>query len=329
MKKYEIKYVDAFTTSPFHGNSVAVITDAEGLTTNDMYKIAGEINLSESTFVNSPESKGAAARIRFFTPDVEYDLSGHAMIGTCLVLADNGTITLKDGLTRVIIDTKIGPVPIEFDFEMESHRSGASVEGDHIRLTGTNRGLLRRIMMQKTVTGHRPATFDLDDIANTLGIDSGLILQTGLPMEILSNGLIQLVIPIQNHTALSNMNPDLIKLKLMNDKLGIQTVDIFTLDSLDDKSITYSRHFSPGSGLWEDPGSGTAAVSIATYLARHGVISKGSYVMKQGRELDQLCDVFVDIRETREGLESAWVGGLAVTSIKRKMSIQDQSITIV
>ncbi|MBU8922867.1 MAG: PhzF family phenazine biosynthesis protein [Bacteroidales bacterium] len=328
MKEYEIKYVDVFTTSPFHGNSAAVITDAEGLTTNDMYKIAGEINLSESTFVSPPESGRSAAKIRFFTPDVEYNLSGHAMIGTCFVLAENGLISLPDGMSRVVIDTKVGPIPIEFTFEQESQRSTNSINGDHVRLSGENNGLLRSIMMQQTVTDHRTTDLDLNEIASTLGIDPGLVLHTGLPLEILSNGLIQLVIPIQNQSALINMNPDLIKLKLMNDRFGIQTVDIFTLDSLDEKSITYSRHFSPGSGLWEDPGSGTAAVSIATYLARHGVISKGSYVMRQGKDLDQLCDVFVDIRDNNNGMNTAWVGGLAVTSIKRKMSIRDQSIMI-
>jgi trans-2,3-dihydro-3-hydroxyanthranilate isomerase len=231
MKEYEIKYVDVFTTSPFQGNSAAVITNADELTTNDMYRIAGEINLSESTFVSSPESGRSAARIRFFTPDVEYDLSGHAMIGACFVLADEGIVALKNGLTRLIIDTKIGPIPIEFNFEQEDHLSDIPVKSDHVRLNGVNNGLLRRIMMQKTVENHRPANLDLGDIATTLGIDSSLILQTGLPMEILSNGLIQLVIPIQNQNALSKMNPDLIKLKLMNNKLGIQTVDVFTLDS--------------------------------------------------------------------------------------------------
>ncbi|HSG26932.1 MAG TPA: PhzF family phenazine biosynthesis protein, partial [Candidatus Krumholzibacterium sp.] len=69
MKDYEIKYVDVFTTKKFRGSSVGVVTGADGLSTRDMAAVASEINLSESTYVTSPDSKDSIARVRFFTPE--------------------------------------------------------------------------------------------------------------------------------------------------------------------------------------------------------------------------------------------------------------------
>ena len=328
MDNYEIKYVDVFTTKPFSGNSAGVITHADGLTVEAMQRIAGEINLSESTFVTMPESGDSLFRVRFFTPSTEYDLSGHALIGTCFALAEEGRIQLRDGRTTVSVETNVGNIPVDFFFSEDKSQGKPEKSVDRARLTGRNSGYLDKIMMFQTILDHYDADIEVSTIAGTLGIDPGAISRTGLPLEVISSGLKQLLVPIDQNDTLKNLNPDMIKLKLMSDRTGVQTIDMFTLDALDQDCLTYSRHFSPGQGMWEDPGSGSAAVSIATYLARHGVISDGSHVMQQGKDLDALSRVLVDIRNEGENTDSAWVGGLAVTSIRRRISIDAGQVMI-
>ncbi|HSG27265.1 MAG TPA: PhzF family phenazine biosynthesis protein, partial [Candidatus Krumholzibacterium sp.] len=197
-----------------------------------------------------------------------------------------------------------------------------------INISGEYNGLIKRIMIHRSVMDYGLASADAAVIAGPLGLDPALITSTGLPLETISNGLRQLVVPLQNNMALRAMQPDLIKLKLLIDRFNVHTVDIFTLDALEDKALLYSRHLSPGSGWWEDPGSGAGALSIANYLLRHGVIHPGACIMQQGRDLDELCTVHVEIKEEDVATDSAWIGGLAVTSICRKLSLDEKEVTI-
>ena len=55
MAKYQFIQLDVFTNQPFAGNPLAVFPEAEGLSDDEMMKIAREMNLSETVFVLKPE----------------------------------------------------------------------------------------------------------------------------------------------------------------------------------------------------------------------------------------------------------------------------------
>src|SRR6185295_6734410 len=57
MRKYRFIQVDVFTSEAFAGNALAVFPEAEGLTDDQMMKIAREMNLSETVFVFEPEEE--------------------------------------------------------------------------------------------------------------------------------------------------------------------------------------------------------------------------------------------------------------------------------
>ena len=59
--------LDVFTTTRFQGNPLAVITDGDGLSNDQMLAIAREMNLSETVFVQKPTDDRALARLRIFT----------------------------------------------------------------------------------------------------------------------------------------------------------------------------------------------------------------------------------------------------------------------
>ena len=75
--------VDVFASTPYRGNPVAVVLDADGLDTEAMARFANWTNLSETTFVLPPTSDGADYRVRIFTPMVELPFAGHPTLGTC------------------------------------------------------------------------------------------------------------------------------------------------------------------------------------------------------------------------------------------------------
>ena len=75
--------IDVFTTTPYAGNPVAVVMDADGLGTDEMQRFAHWTNLSETTFVLPPENGDADYRVRIFTPVAELPFAGHPTLGTC------------------------------------------------------------------------------------------------------------------------------------------------------------------------------------------------------------------------------------------------------
>lgn len=75
--------VDVFTETPYLGNPVAVVLEAQGLATEDMHRFTRWTNLSEATFVLPPQDPAADYRTRIFTPGRELPFAGHPTLGTC------------------------------------------------------------------------------------------------------------------------------------------------------------------------------------------------------------------------------------------------------
>ena len=97
MAALSFQQVDVFTAVRFQGNPVAVVLDADGLSTAQMQQIANWTNLSETTFVVAPTIAGADYHVRIFTPAAELPFAGHPTIGTAHALLEAGRVTPRDG----------------------------------------------------------------------------------------------------------------------------------------------------------------------------------------------------------------------------------------
>lgn len=106
--------VDVFTSDQFSGNPLAVVLNAEGLSSAQMQAIAAEFNLSETTFVLPPNDPAHTAAVRIFTPRGEIPFAGHPNVGTAYVLARTGESYGRSvSGDRVIFEEKAGLVPID------------------------------------------------------------------------------------------------------------------------------------------------------------------------------------------------------------------------
>src|SRR3954451_17992324 len=83
MASLTIYQVDAFTSKLFGGNPAAVCPLEMWLPDETMQKLAAENNLSETAFFVKEES---GYHLRWFTPEFEIDLCGHATLATAFVL---------------------------------------------------------------------------------------------------------------------------------------------------------------------------------------------------------------------------------------------------
>ncbi len=81
--KLDIYQVDAFSQAPFGGNPAAVCPLTEWLSDEQLQNIAAENNLSETAYF---VPRGDIYELRWFTPEVEVDLCGHATLAAAWVL---------------------------------------------------------------------------------------------------------------------------------------------------------------------------------------------------------------------------------------------------
>lgn len=84
--KLTIYQIDAFTDKLFAGNPAAVIPLDKWLDTQLMQKIALENNLSETVFIVTSDKADCDFEIRWFTPELEINLCGHATLASAYVL---------------------------------------------------------------------------------------------------------------------------------------------------------------------------------------------------------------------------------------------------
>ena len=106
---YEV--VDVFAPRAFAGNPLAVVFDADGLSTEQCQALANEFHLSETSFLSAPTEPGADYRVRIFTPYAELPFAGHPSVGAAHTLVRTGRLatgTLRQecgaGVLEVVVD---------------------------------------------------------------------------------------------------------------------------------------------------------------------------------------------------------------------------------
>src|SRR4051812_41691250 len=90
MLEYEV--VDVFAPRAFAGNPLAVVFDADALTTEQCQALANEFHLSETSFLSAPTEPGADYKVRIFTPFAELPFAGHPSVGAAHSLVRTGRL---------------------------------------------------------------------------------------------------------------------------------------------------------------------------------------------------------------------------------------------
>ncbi|WP_394620660.1 PhzF family phenazine biosynthesis protein [Lentzea sp. JNUCC 0626] len=105
--------VDVFTDEFTKGNALAVVHDAEGLSTEEMAAFANWTNLSETTFLLPPEDPAADYRVRIFTTSRELPFAGHPTLGSARAWLDAGNTPREPG--RLVQECGAGLVEVRRD----------------------------------------------------------------------------------------------------------------------------------------------------------------------------------------------------------------------
>ena len=237
--------VDVFTDRAFGGNPLAVVLDAEGLSTAQMQAIATEFNYAETTFVLPPRDPAHDAHVRIFTPRAEIPFAGHPNVGTAFVLASRAA----DPPSRLLFEEAAGLVPVEILVE-QGRPVGAELTAPQ--------GLSR-------LTRFAP-----EQAAACVSLAAAEVRIDRHGPEIISVGLPFLIAELASRGALRLANPDPSAFARVLPCDGAVGIYLYTRDvpAAEMPCDLQARMFFPGSnGLVEDPATGSATAAVAALLA--------------------------------------------------------------
>jgi len=316
-RRVQIYQVDAFTDQPFGGNPAGVVPEAYYLDEQEMQLIAREMALSETAFVLPPEH-GGDVRVRFFTPQAEVALCGHATIATFFLLADRD---LLSGLGR---SSRASRMWRHLDLVQETGAGKLSVTVRYGRSTG----LVDRVMMAQAPPQRiaPPAPLDIADLHRIMGAPAGSLGRLprfgDAPPEIWSTGLADLLVPVRDLAALNSLRPDLPAVAELSAALGVTSVHAFTLETATPRGYAQARDFSPAVGIPEEAATGTASGAMGAYLVAHGFAAPpddagiSSMVFEQGHILNRPSTIFVEVTGRTGHPQEVKVGGRAVVMLE-------------
>ena len=291
-QKIVVATLNAFARTAKGGNPAGVVLDADRLDESAMQRIASRVGLSETAFVR--KSAAADFKIRFFTPAAEVDLCGHATIAA---------FSLLFGLRQI--------PPGRY-----SQETKAGILGVEVLTDGT-------VFMDQALPVFGDA-IDPGEIAASLGIglDS---MAPDMPVQIVSTGLPDIMVPIVSLRELTSLGPDFAKITDISKKQASVGYHAFSLETKYG-STAHCRNFAPLYGIPEEAATGTSSGALACYLFKHGKITEEqarTLVFEQGYSMGRPSEILVRLEIADNGITGVHVGGKATTSGEMTIELED------
>jgi PhzF family phenazine biosynthesis protein len=272
----EVFELSAFVKDGQGGNPAGVVLNADDLSVNQMKEIACKLGYSETAFVLSAEN--ADFHIRYFTPNEEVNLCGHATIATFSLLSQKGIIQTG----KYLIQTKAGLLNVHLNDD-------------------------ESVFLQQRLPEFGQVLTN-EEIAASLGIEKDDFNQE-LPIQIVSTGLPDIMIPVKSLSILKQLKPNFSHIQEISQKYQVIGYHVFTLETLH-ASTAHCRNFAPLYDIDEESATGTANAALACYLERYGNGNQlDPFIFEQGYVMNRASEIIVHIDRNEYGLSNVSVGG--------------------
>lgn len=276
MTRRRFSQLDVFASTPFSGNPLACVVDADGLTTEEMHRFTKWANLSESSFLLEPTTPEADYRVRIFTVPRELPFAGHPTVGSCQAWLNGGGEPKTPG--RIIQECGAGLIELK-------------QTGDQIAFAAPP--LIRGGEVEEAL---------IAEMATVLGIgrDEVVDAQWG------DNGPGWVILLLKDAAAVLDLECPVGP--LLNLDLGV--VGLYP-EADAECAVEIRAFFADGTGaILEDPVTGSLNASAAQWLLATNR-AQAPYVASQGTALGRRGRVNID--QDEDG--TVWVGGVATASI--------------
>lgn len=268
----EVYVISAFCKDGRGGNKAGAVLDSRGLRSGEMQVVAKALGYSETAFLL--ESNAADFRIRYFTPTEEVPLCGHATIAVFSLLHALGTLD-RDAY---VIETEAGML--------------------HIRI-----GKDGMVFMEQ----HRPVFGETLPPELFSGCLEDRFLDAALPIQIVSTGLKDIMLPVDSRDHLERLNPDFANIARLCRDRDVVGIHAFALTG-GAETTAICRNFAPRYGINEESATGTSCCALACYLFRQHK-RQTQYRFEQGFSLGAVSRLAVQLTYRGGRIDTVYVGG--------------------
>jgi trans-2,3-dihydro-3-hydroxyanthranilate isomerase len=292
---------DVFTDQIFKGNPVAVVLDADGLSTAQMQAIASEFVYSETTFVLPPRDPSHTAWVRIFTPTREIPFAGHPNIGTAFVLAQQAQARGETLPAQFLFEEKAGLVPVNL------FRTGDVVAGAEFIAP-------EQLSRHAQVAPERAAaclSLPAEDVR--MDVHMPQVISVGLPF---------LVLELSSRDALRRAKPNRAAFDDLLPLDGAVSIYAYTRDvssqAADAGFDLQARMFTPR--MTEDPATGSATAATAALLAELRGDAELSLRIGQGVDMGRPSLLMARVHRLN-GVATTFVGGLCAAVMEGTLKL--------
>jgi PhzF family phenazine biosynthesis protein len=264
-----VELVSVFTVNGEGGNPCPIVVDAANMSAADMQDVARRHG-HESGFVLPAESDDFDATFRFFVPNHEMEMCGHATIGALWLLARHGKLPGD----RIRIATRSGPVTgfVSRDRGGEPRVEITQPAGKTVPLTATQR----------------------DDVLRALAVAPDSI-DEGSPCNAVTSR-VKTLVPMRSPDALHALDPGIGDIEAVCSRIG--STGLYPFAMIDRAARLFeARQFPRSSGYREDAATGIAAAALAFGLLDYGLVAPDDREIRilQGRAMGRLSEIRVRI----------------------------------
>jgi trans-2,3-dihydro-3-hydroxyanthranilate isomerase len=279
--------VDVFAEQRHAGNQLAVFRNAGGLSSDEMQKIAKEMNFSETTFILSDAERDGGYDVRIFTPAAEVPFAGHPTLGTAYIIRQE---IIRRPVRQVNLNLKVGQIPVRFDRQSDG------------------RDILWMTPKQATFG----EVFNRSEIAPLLTVSRDDI-DDDYPIQAVSTGLPFVLLPLRSLEAVRRAGVVRDKWLHWVEDREAKMVFVFCRHTLDPANHIHARMFADYYGIAEDPATGSANSCCAAYLIKHRYFGADEIDVRveQGHEIGRPSLIYLRAKRSGERIEVN-VGGKVI-----------------
>jgi PhzF family phenazine biosynthesis protein len=273
--------VRVFPAGPGGGNPAPVVLDADAMSADEMKAIAASYG-HESAFVCAPRNTGNTYRLRFFVPQHEMEMCGHATLGALWLLRRLGRWTSR----IATLETLSGIVDARFN------ESTQSIE------VSQPKGIVQPIEDERLHAAMRAV----------LRIDAGDLDSLGIVNATTSRT--KTLIPIRSVQRLQALTPSFDKVQALCDELGSTGLYPFAVERTHPLEV-HARQFPRSSGYPEDAATGIAAAATLYGVLHYGLLAPGasSMAVHQGYAMGKPSGIQVEMRDPGNADAGCWISG--------------------
>ena len=272
--------LSSFVSKSGGGNKAAVVFDDYGMSDEQMLKLAKKNNFSETAFIDFNKSDVNKYNIRYFTPEEEVDICGHAALASFHLLKQLGYIREDIAYHR----TKAGDLKV-------------LLEKDAILVQ------MKRpeVVMQLS----KDIIMRIADIS-----ENEIITNENGMIDVISTGLKDIILEVKGIEALR-------KMKVLKDRMievcseyNLIGMHVVSRETIEKESDFCCRNFAPAVGIDEESATGTSNASLLYYIIRNDRKFEYDkiYKVEQGYFMNSPSNIYV---KADRSTGSIFVGGIA------------------